>query len=962
MASASSGLLARDEDLNAKLLKLMSDPFGTQVASDSVLVAVGTSLAITAAVFLAFCILRPWNQIVYAPRLRHADEKHRPPPMDKSLFAWYKPVFKTAEEQYIQSIGMDATVFLRVGRMCRNMFVTLAVAGCALIIPVNVTRSNRDGKTVNSAIFLMTPKNLGGKNGKAYWAFVVFAYLVDIIVCGFLWWTYRAVHQLRRKYMDSAEYQNSLHSRTLMITDISRNFRSDQGILDITDSLRTTPEVPRGSIGRNVKDVPDLIEEHEEAVVELEQVLAKYLKNPNSLPTTRPSCKPSKKDPEFVNKKEKVDAINYLTARIQRLEAQIKEVRETVDKRDAMPYGFASYETIESAHTVAFAARSKHPKGSKVQLAPKPKEIIWKNLPLAPKVRRWRRFINRLWITLLTALYFIPNALIAVFLAQLQNIAILWPTFGTEMAKNPKTWAIVQGIAAPALTSLFYYFLPIIFRKLSVSAGDTTKTSRERHVVSQLYSFFIFNNLIVFSLFGAFFNMASGAIKVAKDTRLPWYQVLQDIHPFSTIMVALCNISPFWVTWLVQRNLGAAIDLSQFVNLAWGSFSRKFLNPTPRELIKRTAPPPFDYASYYNYYLFYSTVALTFGALQPLTLVVTAFYFTIDSSMKKYLLMYVFCTKNESGGLYWRALFNRFLAGTFLANLVIALTVGARGDQRWLMLGSMIPLPVLLLGFKFYCKSTFDNSIKYYTKGETPKGAEAPPPIDKESRRRDRVAVRFGHPALYQKLTVPMVDEKSKHLLGEVYRGRLDGDLGGTAGYSDIYMKRMSKEHPGKSAASAAAATGPFEFVSESNMDFENFKNRPEFSDEHGGEGSIYGDATTGSRPGTPSTVVGGGYGHERGRSVSRDSERTFGSPGDEGAGVTYPAGYHTTPSNLREFSPSPDRGGVGAGVGRDGFARVPSHTYSLPARDDAELLGAAAPIAGQTPYEADGRGEYFRR
>lgn len=104
-------------------------------------------------------------------------------------------------------------------------------------------------------------------------------------------------------------------------------------------------------------------------------------------------------------------------------------------------------------------------------------------------------------------------------------------------------------------------------------------------------------------------------------------------------MVALCNISPFWVTWLVQRNLGAAIDLSQAVNLGFGSFSRKFLSPTPREIIQRTAPPPFDYASYYNYFLFYSTIALCFGSLQPITLVVTAFYFAIDSSMKKYLLL-----------------------------------------------------------------------------------------------------------------------------------------------------------------------------------------------------------------------------------------------------------------------------------------------------------------------------------
>ncbi|PVI07391.1 DUF221-domain-containing protein [Periconia macrospinosa] len=952
MASASSGpgIMARDESTEDKLIRLMSDPFATKVAGDAIIAALVTSLSVMGVVFLVFCILRPFNQIVYAPRLRHADDKHRPPPMDKSLFAWYKPVFKTAEEQYMHIIGLDATIFLRIARMCRNMFGVLAIVGCGIIIPTTVIKSTtyaNENRKDKSALFLMTPKDLF--NG-GYWAFVVVAYLFDIIICGFLWMTYRAIHRLRRKFMDSPEYQNSLFSRTLMVTDIRRDLRSDQGILDITDSLRTVPEVPRAAIGRNVKDIPELIEEHEQAVIELEQVLAKYLKNPNSLPAQRPLCRPSKKDPEFGNKSQKVDAIDYLTARIQRLESQIKAVRESVDKRDAMPYGFASYETIESAHTVAFAARSKHPKGATVQLAAKPKDIVWKNLSLTPQTRRWRRFVNRMWVTLLTALYFIPNILIAVFLAQLSNIAQLWDKFGVEMRKNPNAWAVVQGIAAPALTSLFYYFLPIIFRRLSIKAGDITKTSRERHVVSGLYSFFLFNNLIIFSLFSSLFKMISAAVVIAREAHLPWYKILEEIHPLQTIMVALCQISPFWVTWLLQRNLGAAIDLSQLVNLAWGSFSRKFLNPTPRELIKRTAPPPFDYASYYNYFLFYSTVALIFGVLQPLTLVVTAFYFTMDSWMKKYLLMYVFCTKNESGGLYWRAVFNRFLVGTFLSNLVVALCVVARGDQKWMMLGSLAPLPVLLLGFKFYCKNAFDYSMKYYTKGETAKGAEAATPIDKESRRRDRVAVRFGHPALYQKLTVPMVHEKSKHMLAEVYRGRLDDDVGGTAGYSDVYsMKRMSKENPGK----AAAATGPFEFVSENNMDFENFKNRAEFSDEHGGEGSIYGHNN--SRPGTPTSVMGG---TERGRSVSRDSERTI---SHDDNGVTYPAGYHTTPSNLREYSPSPDR---------TGFGRVESNRSQIPLNDNVNLLGQAAPMGQHTPNQAftpyspnrDGdRTDYFR-
>ena len=221
-----------------------------------------------------------------------------------------------------------------------------------------------------------------------------------------------------------------------MITDIPKSLRSDHGILEIVDTLRTTPEVPRASVGRNVKDLPNLIEQHEEAVMELEKVLAKYLRNPNQLPAQRPLCSRSKKDVEYTNKEDKVDAINYLTARIERLELQVKETREAVDKRDAMPYGFASYETIESAHSVAFAARSKHPNGTTIQLAPRPSDIIWKNLPLDPKTRRWKRFVNNLWITLLTVLYFIPNAMIAVFLSKLDNLANLWPAFETTMRKE----------------------------------------------------------------------------------------------------------------------------------------------------------------------------------------------------------------------------------------------------------------------------------------------------------------------------------------------------------------------------------------------------------------------------------------------------------------------------------------------------------------------------------------------
>lgn len=613
------------------------------------LVAVGTALAITAAIFVVFLLVRPFNSTVYAPRLLHTDEKHRPPPLGRSLFAWVNPVFRHNESQYVETIGMDATVFLRVARMCRNMFFVLAIAGCAIVLPVNIMASKEfdgtefqwEGKNVKvnlDALVMMTPQHLFGQK---LWAFVALAYVCDFIICGFLWWNYRAIHRLRRRYLESEEYQNSLYSRTLMITDIPRHLRSDNGILDITDGVRTVNEVPRPAIGRNVKDIPHLIEAHEEAVIALEKVLAKYLKKPDQLPPERPLCRRSKKDPKFTNKDEKVDAIDYLTDRIQSLEEEIKQARQSVDTRDAMPYGFASYESIESAHSVAYAGKSKHYKGTTVQLAPRPSDIIWRNLPLSPKARRWRRFINNVWIIALTLFYFIPNALIAIFLTDLSNLAKLWPAFQQQLIENSTFWSIVQGIAAPALTSLFYYFLPIIFRRLSIKAGDTTKSSRERHVIQKLYSFFVFNNLIVFSLFAAVFTFISFAVKGARENGVSFWDHVRKYEYDIQFIATLINVSPFWITWLVQRNMGAAIDLAQVVNLAWGSFSRKFLNPTPRELILRTAPPPFDYASYYNYFLFYSTVALCFAAMQPVTLVVTAFYFALDASMKKYLLLCV---------------------------------------------------------------------------------------------------------------------------------------------------------------------------------------------------------------------------------------------------------------------------------------------------------------------------------
>lgn len=137
--------------------------------------------------------------------------------------------------------------------------------------------------------------------------------------------------------------------------------------------------------------------------------------------------------------------------------------------------------------------------------------------------------------------------------------------------------------------------------------------------------------------------------------------------------------------------------------------------------------------------------------------------------------------------------------------------------------------------------------------------------VKEQSLRNDRLAARFGHPAIYKPLITPMVHAKAQNLLASIYRGRLsdgrDGSVGDSlsvSGYSDSYvLDNMSSVNAGKLSPSMPG----FEVVPESRLDFEFYKNRDEFAADHGA-GELFGTPSDLVRPGTPGTI-GSGPGSE---------------------------------------------------------------------------------------------------
>ena len=95
--------------------------------------SLATSIPLTFGMAILFCFLRPYNNVVYAPRARHADSKHAPPPVDKGLFGWIPPLFRTKEQDLVEKVGLDAAVFMRFVRMLRNLMTVLTIVGLSLI-------------------------------------------------------------------------------------------------------------------------------------------------------------------------------------------------------------------------------------------------------------------------------------------------------------------------------------------------------------------------------------------------------------------------------------------------------------------------------------------------------------------------------------------------------------------------------------------------------------------------------------------------------------------------------------------------------------------------------------------------------------------------------------------------------------------------------------------------------------
>nr|GAT56348.1 DUF221-domain-containing protein [Mycena chlorophos] len=741
--------------------------------------------AISAGTILTFNILRPKNKVIYEPKVKYHVGDKRPPRIDDSILGWLPPLLHTKEPELVDKVGLDAATFLRFGRMMRWLFTAIAGVSCGILIPINVIYNLRNVKSsARDILSMLTIRDVGGN---LLFAHVAVSYIITFMIMAFVYMNWVQMVSLRRAWYRSPEYLSAFFARTLAVRHVPKSYQSDEGLKQIFDTVRVPYPTTSVHIGRKVGKLPELIEYHNQTVRELETYLVRYLKG-GVLGKKRPTIRIGATCGCGGQKK---DAIDFYTEKLKRTEAAIEDYRQHFHEHKPENYGFASMAAVPYAHVVAKILSHKHPKGTDIDLAPNPKDIIWENMSKSDAEIASKRMFGFLWIALVCFLNTAPLFIISI-LANLASLTSFVPFLKLWSKHSSRTFNLVSGILPSAVSGIFGFFLPIIIRRLSKYMGALTNSRLDRAVVARYFTFMVISQLIVFTLLGVIWQSVEQIVlEVGKDS---FSEIIAHLHTLpATINRTYINQSSYWLTFFPLRGFLVLFDLAQIINVVWIYIKTRIFGRTPRDIREWTQPPEFQFAIYYTNLLFMASVGLIFAPLAPIVALSAAVVFWMSSIVQKYQLMFVYVSKVETGGRLWNVVVNRLLFIPILMQLLMALTIGLQYGWTTFTWVSTLP-PILIIAiFKFYLSKTFDNAFRYYI--PTPDElAAAKIHSERADAKANKLEKRFGHPALHADLFTPMLHSNQIGLLGQVYKGKIARDEAKLQEYGGAKMEAQVVE------------------------------------------------------------------------------------------------------------------------------------------------------------------------
>jgi hypothetical protein len=255
---------------------------------------------------------------IYAPRSRGRYPKSVRP--KDGVLQWFPQIYHMDEDEMFGIAGMDGYVLLRFVKFCAKVGTVTSILAGAVLLPVYYTASgNKDAYGID----LFSMANID-QNGTRLWASLIFAYVFTLIFLYLIHVEYEHFVGARKKFFDGQDDVIPVQVHyTVQVENIPAEYRNSQKLYEVFEQIFPN-EVLFAHVAVSTPRLDATIAKLHTARAQLEDAIAAYEASHRQV---RPILQLRRLKRSLLNADKEVDAIIYLTGRVERLAARVARLQ-----------------------------------------------------------------------------------------------------------------------------------------------------------------------------------------------------------------------------------------------------------------------------------------------------------------------------------------------------------------------------------------------------------------------------------------------------------------------------------------------------------------------------------------------------------------------------------------------------------------------------------------------------------
>ncbi|KAF7051989.1 hypothetical protein CFC21_060160 [Triticum aestivum] len=585
--------------------------------------------------------------------------------------SWIVRSLQCTEDEILSTAGLDAVVFNRVLVFSIRIFSLAAILCLFGVLPLNYFGQDMQHEQIPSAS--LETFTIGNMKEKSIWLWVhcVVLYIISGVACFLLYMEYKHIARLRLLHLVRTTTNRSQF--TVLVRGIPKS--THESFNSAVESFFTSYHAPSYLSHQVVYKVGKL----QKIVTGAKKVYRKFKHFKGT--TVDQTCR-------SVTYRCCLCGVSSNSFQLLPTEEQEREKPCVKNSNLNLPAeecaaAFVFFKTRYAALIVSKILQTSNPMKWVTSLAPEPKDMYWSNLWL-PYKQLWIRRIATLLGSIVFMFIFLVPVTFIQGLTQLEQLQQRLP-FLKGLLKGKIMTQLVTGYLPSVILQIFLYTVPPTMMMFATLEGPISHSERKKSACCKVLYFTIWNVFFVNVLSGSAINQLN-ALSRPKDIPMELARAIPLQATFFTTYV----LTSGWAS--------LSSEVMQLFGLIW-NFVRKYILRMKEDSDFILS---FPYHTELPKVLLFGLLGFTCSVLAPLILPFLLLYFFLAYIVYRNQFINVYCTRYETGGLYWPIAYNATIFSLVLTQIICLGVFGLKESP--VAAGFTVPLIIITLLFNQYCR------------------------------------------------------------------------------------------------------------------------------------------------------------------------------------------------------------------------------------------------------------------